>query len=340
MSSTSYKIGVGLYSATSLIPHSCDNNSNKYYFGSSILIVAAKPIEANEEVNIEYGVHYKMNTLKYRKDYLKNNFGFECQCYACLNGYENVGLSFKCLKCHTGALIRNQDQTNHCLRCDAKNVDLGAVNALIRKAEEHFHLGVEAYKQDNIKRAELEFRSGEKICARVYYNDVKLQFIKCELSHLYMLKKNFALAYQYLLDTLPVNRSLYGESSIEVLTNHIELACLASECIQHLTSMGFSVKQTSQKLFRQLLLRMRSKSAGWQKPSSQKAVDAFEELDRKLSNCDELLKWKLIFKRHYQVIVQLYTSIAKRDAKIACDESVASLNKLVHLKKFHKTIEN
>ena len=91
MSSTSYKIGVGLCSSTSLIPHSCDNNSNKYYFGSSILIVAARPIDANEEVNIEYGVHFKMNSLKFRKDYLKNNFGFDCKCYACLNNYENEG---------------------------------------------------------------------------------------------------------------------------------------------------------------------------------------------------------------------------------------------------------
>lgn len=340
MSSTSYKIGVGLYSATSLIPHSCDNNANKYFFGSSILIVAGKPIEANDEVNIEYGVHYKMNTLKYRKDYLRNNFGFDCQCYACLAGYENVGLSFKCPKCRVGALIRNLDQTNHCLRCEAKNVDLAAVNGLIKRAEEHFRLGVEAYKQGNIKRSEAEFRAGEKICAKVYYNDVKLQFIKCELSHLYTLKKNFALAYQYLLDTLPVNRSLYGEASIEVLANHIELACLAIECIQHLTSVGFSMKQASQRLFRQLLQRMRSKSAGGKKRASETvAVEAFEELDRKLSNCDEVPKWKRIFMSHYQASVQLYTSIAKRDAKIACDESIASLNKLAQMNKFMKTIE-
>ena len=338
MASTSYKIGVGLYSATSLIPHSCDNNSNKYYFGSSILIVAAKPIEVDEEVNIEYGVHYMMNTLKYRKDYLKNNFGFDCQCYACLNGYENVGLSFKCLKCQVGALIRDQDQTNHCLNCGVKNVDLGAVNALIRKAEQHFQVGVEAYKKSQIKRAEAEFRAGEKICAKVYYNDVKMQFIKCELSHLYLIKKNFALAYKYLFETLPVNRSLYGEHSIEVLTNHIELACLASECVENLANMGFSVKQTSQRLFGQLLFRMTSKAIGMQQ---QKAVDefAFEELDRKLSKCDDLLKWKLIFKRHYQTIVPLYASIAKRDAKIACNESIASLNKLAHLKQFAKSIE-
>lgn len=341
MSSSSFKIGVGLYSATSLIPHSCDNNSNKYYFGSTILIVAARPIEADEEVNIEYGVHYKMNTLKYRKDYLKNNFGFDCQCYACLNGYENVGLSFKCIKCQVGALIRNQDQTNHCLNCEAKNVDLGSVNAAVKKAEEHFNVGVEAYKQGNVKRAETEFRSGEKICAKVYYNDVKLQFIKSELSHLYTIKKNFPLAYQYLFDTLPVNRNLYGDHSIEVLTNHIELACLAGECVESLTNAGFSVKQTSAKLFRQLI-RMTSRSAASkQKAQQRKDADlfAFEELDRKLSNC-ELLKWKLVFKRHYQTIVQLYATISKRDAKIACDESVASLNKLPHLKTFFQSIES
>ena len=192
-----------------------------------------------------------------------------------------------------------------------------------------------------MKRAETEFRNGEKICTKVYYNDVKLQFIKCELSHLYLIKKNYPLAYQYLFDTLPVNRNLYGDRSIEVLANHIELACLAGECIESLTNAGFSVKQTSQKLFRQLIRMTSRASTNKQKQQQRKDADvfAFEELDRKLSNC-ELLKWKLIFKRHYQAIEQLYATISKRDAKIACDESVASLNKLAHLKKFFQSIES
>ena len=229
---------------------------------------------------------------------------------------------------------------------------MSSIDALIKKAEEHFQFGVEAYKQNNVKKAEIEFRTDEKICSKIYFNDVKLQFIKCELSHLYLIKKNFALAYQYLFDTLPVNRSLYGENSIEVLTNHIELVCLAIDCIDHLSNTGFSVKQTSQKLFRQLLIKMTNKSSSSSNRQHQRQhqhqqqtiknldVISFEEIDKKLSNCDELLKWKIIFKRHYQTIIQLYSEIVRRDAKIASNELVSSLNKLAHLKKIIKTIEN
>lgn len=335
ISSTSFKIGVGLYSSSSLLPHSCDNNSNKYYFGSSILIVAGKTIEKNNEVNIEYGVHYKMNSLKYRKNYLNNNFGFDCKCTACLNGYENVGLSYKCLKCQTGALVVNEDSTNYCMNCDAKNLDVSSIDLTIKKAEEHFHNGVEAYKENNIKKAELEFRLGDKICTKVYYSNTKVQFIKSELSHLYVLKKNYTLAYQYSMECLPVNKYLYGPNSVEVLSNQIELACLAIECIENLTRVGFSVKQASQKLFRQLMSRMSNKK---ERTRDLEELN-LEKIEKKLSNLNELSKWKIILKRHYQTIEKLYYQISRREAKIVSEDSIITLKRLVHLKDYLKKLE-
>ena len=74
-------VGAGLYIEASVLNHSCDPNAATVYFGSTLVLKAIKPIEANDEITISY-LDLSLDRNR-RQSALKKYFYFDCRCSRC-----------------------------------------------------------------------------------------------------------------------------------------------------------------------------------------------------------------------------------------------------------------
>lgn len=265
------KIGVGLYSAASLVSHSCDNNALKYYNGNQIVIVAGKNVPADSEVNIEYGAHYKMNSLADRRQYLLTNFGFQCGCSACKQGLENIGWSYRCPICSEGALVRNADGSSYCAngncptdasQCDTNGSDSNAAStAAIAKqnalqqcdrvaemADLCYNNAMQSYKKGHLKNTEQQLLRCEQMQAQLYYSDIKLHTVRAQLSALYASTNEHLKAYEKLYSTLPMNQEFHGPHSFESFICLVDMCCLLVLHLRKMAEAGRLAKDASGRL--------------------------------------------------------------------------------------------
>lgn len=77
------ELGCGLFSTFSLINHSCRPNLSIKFRGTKLILIANRDIEPGEELFISYGVDETTSSRVARKQYLKNNYFFDCSCVAC-----------------------------------------------------------------------------------------------------------------------------------------------------------------------------------------------------------------------------------------------------------------
>lgn len=69
---------------TSYLKHSCAPNVSRFLLGNSVIVVAMRPIEPNEQLFVSY-----CDILMHRNDrqqILQTEYGFQCQCERCTNG--------------------------------------------------------------------------------------------------------------------------------------------------------------------------------------------------------------------------------------------------------------
>ncbi|CAH8503382.1 unnamed protein product [Schistosoma turkestanicum] len=91
---TSIQISSCLYPVLSLINHSCDPNitnvtMNKYQCG----IYSLRPIEQNEIIYGNYGLHYAIHSLNERRNSLQSQYHFHCICQACIENWSSFMFS-------------------------------------------------------------------------------------------------------------------------------------------------------------------------------------------------------------------------------------------------------
>ncbi|KAK7065829.1 SET and MYND domain-containing protein 3 [Halocaridina rubra] len=94
--------GIGVYSALSLINHSCYPSVKHYFIGRSLVMRAVRPISAGEELTISYIKPFQKAKKQERKILLQR-YWFSCTCEACVNDWPTFpnlpALRFKCLGC-------------------------------------------------------------------------------------------------------------------------------------------------------------------------------------------------------------------------------------------------
>ncbi|XP_018646295.1 hypothetical protein Smp_000700 [Schistosoma mansoni] len=129
---TSNEISTCLYPVLSLINHSCDPNiTNVTIDKFQCAIYSIRPIEQNEIIYGNYGLHYAIHSLNERQSSLQSQYHFRCICLACIedwsplittttnnNNMTNSSKDFqlKCLTCsgliNFGTLLNSDNKSS------------------------------------------------------------------------------------------------------------------------------------------------------------------------------------------------------------------------------------
>jgi len=124
-------IGDGLYPTYSLVNHSCDGNTYKYFDGSTIVVVASKNICEGEEVTNNYFPHVQLIPRPQRRAWLGQHYWFDCQCEACVNDQPSLAdisthyTNFCCQKENCMGVVK---ENSKCPGCgEAIDVDINKV---------------------------------------------------------------------------------------------------------------------------------------------------------------------------------------------------------------------
>ncbi|XP_063398238.1 SET and MYND domain-containing protein 4-like [Mytilus trossulus] len=119
------EIGSGIYPILSLINHSCDPNVVRHSYGDVCVVRAIKNIDAGEEIADNYGALYPLTVCSERREILKPQYYFTCNCKACREDwplYFNIPVDvpkFRCQKCNGPVVIPPDRKTENsvCLNC-------------------------------------------------------------------------------------------------------------------------------------------------------------------------------------------------------------------------------
>ncbi|EDS28111.1 conserved hypothetical protein [Culex quinquefasciatus] len=78
----------GIYTILSMINHSCAPNSQPMNGSDdNLALYVLRPIKTGSPITIKYCVKFAITPLQERREYLSENYYFECQCEACANDY-------------------------------------------------------------------------------------------------------------------------------------------------------------------------------------------------------------------------------------------------------------
>ena len=80
-------IATGLFSITSLMNHSCANNVELISVKRRVIGYAIRNIKKGDQLFISYGPNFVFDEKNERQEKLKELYGFECDCEACINNY-------------------------------------------------------------------------------------------------------------------------------------------------------------------------------------------------------------------------------------------------------------
>jgi len=92
--------GAALYSIGCLIEHNCKENAHYEIEDDLLYIIAIEHIDANERLSINYIRPY-LSKIQ-RSLFLKEQYGFDCQCSMCNNEARDLVRSYKCKNCENG----------------------------------------------------------------------------------------------------------------------------------------------------------------------------------------------------------------------------------------------
>lgn len=79
-------VGTGMFSAMSLINHSCNPSTKNFTLGRDMFIRALRPMKAGDEVTISYTIDFERKVKSDRAKELKK-YNFTCTCEACENDW-------------------------------------------------------------------------------------------------------------------------------------------------------------------------------------------------------------------------------------------------------------
>ncbi|RWS13201.1 SET and MYND domain-containing protein 4-like protein [Dinothrombium tinctorium] len=225
-------IGFGIYSTASMFSHSCDCNANRVFVGSHIHIHTNREIKANEEITIDYGADVYHNSYKYRSTFLKNSFGFYCQCDSCSDKLENIHFALRCPICEGLVILdklNENDTSNYCMTCEAQNVNvkpllenISSADSYLKKSEKHIH-------KSNVSKAKGYLKKAIKIYDKCYVTDVALKDCHSLLSACYLNQKRYNRAFLHCLQALKLQEIVTSKNSFDYLHIYLNLMFIAAK---------------------------------------------------------------------------------------------------------------
>lgn len=81
----SSRMFTGIFPKISILNHSCNPNIRNVFEKNQLSIYATKDLKENDEIFNCYGPHFKLMPLEERKECLKMQYCFDCNCEKCLN---------------------------------------------------------------------------------------------------------------------------------------------------------------------------------------------------------------------------------------------------------------
>ena len=134
--SSAQGIGAGIFAILSLFNHSCDPHVTRNFRGSRCQVRALQNIKKGEEIYDNYGVLYAVNELKERRQKLKEQYFFECNCLPCRNDwpiYDKIVNQLEMIKILCYECKKSNFDRLECIEClsEYDNMKLHQHNAQI-----------------------------------------------------------------------------------------------------------------------------------------------------------------------------------------------------------------
>lgn len=220
-------IAIGLFPTTALLNHSCDRVTYRIFVGGTTLCLKSyDTIKTGQEITFNYGPFDRRMSRKDRREVLKKNFFFDCECRSCVSGIENLGSSFACPYCgpEQGSIIVNwSDRSSYCTVClRGDSLDIDAVEERVEQLRPQLQLiwDSEVFDQEGGNLIEAEFalnsliKNYSKYISSKSYRMVEL---KERLAAVYEMEKKMRDAMKLWLECFYTTRLLEGEDNYDCL---------------------------------------------------------------------------------------------------------------------------
>eukprot|EP00918_Siedleckia_nematoides_P050098 GHVU01109647.1.p1 GENE.GHVU01109647.1~~GHVU01109647.1.p1 ORF type:complete len:726 (+),score=102.33 GHVU01109647.1:94-2178(+) len=141
-SDTTTAIGRALYPTLALVNHSCDPNSEVNFFGKEVIIRPSRNIKKGQEITVSYGPLFFKDPKSERREMLKKNYQFDCQCQACKEKWLQWQMlvceypTFKCGECDI-LLDMEQIKDNSSIKCKSCGYTQNIQEGLARLESSH-----------------------------------------------------------------------------------------------------------------------------------------------------------------------------------------------------------
>ncbi|XP_021368116.1 SET and MYND domain-containing protein 4-like [Mizuhopecten yessoensis] len=209
------RVATAIYPTASLMNHSCDPTIISSFDRDSLVVRAVRDVKEGMEIYNCYGPHHKRMSGADRRQILKEQYFFDCQCNACvLDSSQNlVYMVFRCPKCENGLL---EEQTEVvCSGCGYHDNSL-PYKEKAGVAKDLFLQGIQRLEAHNITGAVEVMQRCHKIrnvILHKYHRD--LTETKDFLARCYAIMGDFEKSCQYLTESVNSVKTVYGDSSIE-----------------------------------------------------------------------------------------------------------------------------
>ncbi|KAL6566065.1 hypothetical protein OROGR_001680 [Orobanche gracilis] len=144
------RVGKAIYRAESLFNHSCQPNIHAYFLSRTLYLRTTKVVASGHELELSYGPQVGLWDCKDRRDFLKDEYAFHCQCTGCseVNLSDIVLNAFRCANPNcSGAVLESRvldcekqkirrspvADKGYCLKCDSYS-DMESSRAAVDKA--------------------------------------------------------------------------------------------------------------------------------------------------------------------------------------------------------------
>ncbi|KAI1303556.1 SET and MYND domain-containing protein 4 [Halotydeus destructor] len=219
------EVGFAFYNVFNSINHSCKPNCVISFFrGNQIVLRAVQDISAGEEITVSYGPTWKSRAVLERKLYLKSNYGFDCDCSACVSHEQSNSQSMKCPKCQGPVCAPVEPEDTKCSNCDGQiskeQMEQANINLRISKMG-----SLKLITKDvDIRKAEHPLLEAHRFLSELFYSTHRdLGVIKEKLSFTYKVMRKYRLMIIYANDSMKCIEEEYDTYQLAYLNGLLKL---------------------------------------------------------------------------------------------------------------------
>lgn len=220
LSSSSSVIAIGVYPTIALLNHSCDRNTYRIFTGKSLTLKAYDSMKSGSEITFNYGPFDRKVSRRDRREVLKKNYFFDCECTSCKNQVENIGSAFACPVCPEGAVIVSFfDRSSYCVKCLKSNIlDVDAVEEKVEQLRPQLQMLWDEMEEGNLSEAEFALNSLIRNYSKyVYSKSYRMIELKERLAYVYEVQNKMRDAMRLWLECYYSTRHLEGEDNYDCL---------------------------------------------------------------------------------------------------------------------------